>query len=553
VIALLAVAVWVAGAAAEQPPRDAGDVAVAGLSFRMGPGAVSAVDAHGATVWKLRTPEHKTPAITRTAGHMILLDNGYLIDARTGQLLARDPGDLVGGLGDGAGGESKETRKTRGDVYWDDYQDFGDSTLFNGDGVFFENNNGGDGLRRAWAVYGGWARQSEGHDAFGDPSAAPIGRIAIDRNDNITVMYRKIEEDPHAYSAYAKRYEPATGWSEEVLVYSTDAFWQSISLAADQDGNVIAMLWNDPDHAFLVCAVYDAGTGTWSESTVPLGGHPNTLTLAVDVVGNRSGTAVYLLYVKPIVSREASFVTYFGQPTDLWWAMFANRYDTATKQWSAPQMLPGSIGVRDDGGSARGCLAVVDEAGEATVVWAKRRALPDGHTVCGSRTEGGAWQAPTELSRIVTISSPDLTVWGDIDINDAGDVIAVFTVNNRLPGDANNYKYLHTVRYRAGVGWDATQYPVRNSMALVTRCRVCFYDGDKAVATTVTSVDGYARLVSLEYDGTSWSPDLLPLPEECVVYFQDLAGAQGTAVLMYENHEDWDYSPVRTTWLRETP
>jgi hypothetical protein len=548
----------IGGAAAPAPAATQKQGFSEGISLVAEPGILKAVRPDGTTAWRMPTYGRTTPSWSRLSDRMIELDNGQIIDVLGGRILAAKqyaPGSHGNaGADHGENGDHGATEQ-RGAAHWSALQSLGSISHF---GVAFENNSV-QGLRHAWLFYsanvndhlGILARRSEGHETFGD--AVPILSVedvdvayityALDPSDNLTVFATGRPND--VQTMYAVRYEPGTGWLTPTVVCANAAIsgnTDSIaSAAADADGNVVLVLQlvGTAEGSSALSMYYDAAAGTWTELPIPFGARSGLMSNP-EVVGNRSGMAVYLLYQKYLSDRR---ITYPQA------AYYAHRLDLATRTWSAPQLIPATA----QSGALGQKLVVVDDAGEATMLWMKRRVYNlEAATLCASRTDQGVWQAPEELVK-VDGDSESLEPWGDIDVNAAGDIIAAFVSGNEVDGQPWG-AWTHTVRYRAGVGWGPVEYHLPYSLGepffTRTRTRVCFYDADKAVATTMTDVGGTWQLTSLLYDGTSWAAAPLALPSVDEIYMQALSGAQGTAVLVYEPGLTGE---GRSTWLRDAP
>ncbi len=112
----------------------------------------------------------------------------------------------------------------------------------------------------------------------------------IDADGNVTIVFRDIDGGYHLYSI---RHELATGWGPLTLAYSSATFFQAIEVAADEDGDVIAILDPGLNSTSVWTDVYEASTDTWGqpEQVSPVGYN----ILLPTIARNRSGSAVYLV------------------------------------------------------------------------------------------------------------------------------------------------------------------------------------------------------------------------------------------------------------------
>ena len=501
----------------------AGEVTVSATA-----GEVAASQTDGTAVWRVRFPDADTPSWTPLPNGVIVLDNGVAVDA-FGRVVARwhDPP------------ERRERRGAdlRGGAcpYWsalaqitpapEPYESYTHRRpLFDSHG-------------NAWVVlaheFPGGAeelqvRRSNGHDGTWAPRETICDstnyvfqpEAVIDPADNITVVFRDISG---GYKLYAMRYEPGAGWAGPDLVYSTPTFFQALETGADQEGNVAAVF--DPQYA-VWSTVYDAAAGTWSapERVSPDG----YSTVLPTVVQNRAGDGLYLIYM---VSS--------GGPVGL----YAHRFDSAGKTWGPAELLPDSGLVRWSGvGPWTRFPAAVDRFGEATVFWQSTASC-----VCASRTQGGVWQPAYQVLPPGPLDT-DLVSFGHADASEFGDAFGVIT--NYEMGLNRFYAF----RYRAGVGWDEPDNPYTSNMSFTTRSRICFYFGANAVGTLYGLVGGDDQLISLLYDGLSWSDELLDVPEEWPVFFQEIEPDRGEPLLVLEAEELFQPNyGIWATWLRHLP
>lgn len=534
---LLSASVLIAGLAQAQPsfvpgpapesnwgaaPNDtAAPVKKNNLVLAAKPGELTASNADGMVVWKVRRPGSAAPSWKRLDNGLIVLDDGMVLD-KCGRALTRlhkQPGgdtNQAGDPGDNSGGRGGK----RGDPYWSALAELGPGE--NPKEVLFDSQG------NAWAFFnwGGTVQRSNGHDGTWQPPETIWGSTAvpvIDADDNITLLFKFIRG--RSYGLGARRYEPGTGWSGITDIYCSSSFFQNITAGVDLNGNVVAVI----DEVGL-SFVYDAASGTWGppQSGLPPGGSFGSALHTV--ANNRSRTAIYLAY---LATRD-----YDWEPH----ALYVHRFDSDSKQWLPRQMVPGSWGI-SAGCYGPGCnlRVAVDDFGEVTVFWRRiGRSVGSGlQQVCAARTQNGVWQLPHAFQ--ATCSCGNMESFADIDVNEFGDVLCVFA-------EAGSF---HALRYRAGVGWEE-ENPYDVYWPYSTRSRVCFYQGAHAAATFYGVAGGDDQLLSILYDGTTWENELLDIPEGWPTFYQAIAADQGEPVLIFEGAELYGGSHgTWATWLRD--
>lgn len=493
------------------------------LNVTSASGELTAACPDGSVVWRVRLPESAVPLWQRCGNDGIVLSDGTAID-EFGTVLARSC-DTRGAFARG------------GDTYgrtcphWSDLAEIapapssGQSNQHNA--PFFDSRG------NAWVVlvhkdgsdYYLQVRRSNGHDGTWQPVeticdstnyvSGPEG--AIDPNDNITVVFRDIAG---GYKLYSMRYEPGVGWTGPNLVYSTPDFFQAIEAGVDHGGNAVAVF--DPRDT-VWSTIYDAATGTWgpAHQVSP----PGYSTMLPTVVHNRAGTAVYLIYL-----------VRSGGPRGL----YAHRFDSTTKTWGPAEFLPGSDTASFSGaGPASRYPAAADRFDEATVFWQSST-----QGVYASRTAAGVWQPAYELLPPGPHGT-DLVNFADAGASEFGDAFGVIT---RYESGPNRF---YAFRYRVGSGWDEPDNPYTSGMNISTRARINFYRGAHAVATLYGLDDGNDQLISLLYNGVSWLPGLLDVPQEWPAFFQEIEDDRGESLLVLEAEElvGANYG-IWASWLR---
>ncbi len=499
------------------------------LTITTASGEVLAADVAGNVIWKVRLADSAVPVWERGVGDAVVLDNGTAVD-RFGRVLARLHGPRIGHGGRESG---------RGDTcpYW---SALAQVTPPSGSGesnchtVPLFDSQGNACVINTHLLSGDYElqiRRSNGHDGTWGPLetisdttnyvSGPEG--AIDLDDNITIVFRDISG---GYKLYAMRYEPGVGWSGPNLVYSTSTFFQAIEIGADYEGNVAAVF--DPADA-VWSAVYDASSGTWNapEQISPAGCE----ILLPTVVQNRAGDGLYVIYL-----------VRGGGPTGL----YAHRFDTTTKAWGPAVLLPGSesAGFMFAGPMSR-YPATVDPFGDATVFW--QTAYPGPYGVYASRTQAGVWQTAHELLPPGS-DDTDIENFSHAESSEFGDAFG--TITRYESGSVHFYAF----RYRAGSGWDEPDNPYTYPFNITTRSRIAPYRGAHSVATLFAPQGGTPQITSMLYDRSTWSSDLLDIPEDWPAFMQEIKADRGEPLLVFEGEEFVGNNfGIWATWLRNLP
>jgi hypothetical protein len=493
------------------------------LSIEFSSGELRGVDANGVQVWRIQMSAESDPMITSTADGGLVVDG--MVVSRRGTVLADRSrvGAASGPIGAG------------GLVGCPSWEELTAITAPPGGGADIIAPLKVDSLGNVWAIN---RRLGPGNDILRlrvfDRAADTWGPLetlsdsttyadepesAIDGDDNLTIVFRDVNQ---GYRMYAMRYEPGSGWGPLTPIYSTPTFFQAVEVAADADGDVVVINDLNGPAKSVRSVYYDASSGTWGS---PVQVSPDGYdTLLPTVAQNKDGSVVYLIYR----------VSGGGPP-----GVYGHRWDGDKNVWGPAEFVPGSqdVGFSTAGASSRFPLTVGGD-GEATLLWQTRTP----YTIYASRTQGGVWQAPHE---VLPPSSYSISIenFSYIDSNEAGDVIGAFT---RWEGPNNFYAF----RYDHATGWRDVVNPYTSSVNLVTRVRVAFHNGARAVGTVLGSQDGQRQLVSLNYDGLDWQPDLLDIPEVHEAYFQRIIADRSEALLVYKAERGASEFGYKGTWLR---
>ncbi len=527
----------------------AGDASLATdhLTIEVSPGELRGVDAEGVTIWRIQTPAESEPVVTSTADGGLLVDG--VVVSRRGAIIAgynqidqspdafRHDGAFRGDESFGDGG-SVEVGGPVGCPYWEDDvvvtppPGSGADTIAplivdSSGNAWMINRRLGSGnellrVRRFDRAAGVWGPLTTISDTT---TYADQPEGTIDGDDNLTIVFRDISS---GYRMYAIRHEPGSGWGPLTPIFSTPSFFQALEVASDAEGDVV--LINDfrqnQDTTTVRSVFYDAVSGTWGS---PVQVSPDGYdTMLPTLAQNKAGTSLYLVY------RVTG-----GGPVGL----YGHRWDGAANAWGPAEYIPDSQtpGFSSVGASSRFPLTVGGD-GEATLLWRTRSP----YTVYTSRTQDGTWQAPHEVLPPGSWST-NIENFAYIDSNADGDVMGAIM---RWEGfDANHF---YTFRYDHATGWRDVEIPYTSSLNLVTRVRVVFYSGARAAGTVLGSQDGQRQLVSLNYDGLDWHPDLLDIPQDHDGYFQSIIADRTETLLVYQaEHGATDFGNL-ATWLKNT-
>ena len=493
------------------------------LRLICGPGELQAAQPDGKALWKLRLANDRGGTTAAWDGRVALLNNSLLIDA-TGQLLGINP--------QFAPAEASAPGATDAwpEPAWDD-------PLFEiappppPDIADYHNTPLLDSAGNAWLILTHWdgthcdlqLRKSAGHSGDWGPvqtihggTSYILGTEAVkDCDENITVAFRE-----GGYRLKVLRYTPAGGWEPAQTLYSTPTFFQAIEAGVDQAGNVAVVFDLSPgDWPAAWTVIRNAATGAWStaERVSTLG---YKVLLPTILSNPRTGT-MYLVYLVADVGPVG---------------VYAHKFDPATCTWGPAEFLPGSesawYGVA---GNASRFPGVVDDDGNVTLFWGTP------YTAYASRNVNGVWQPAV---RLAPYTVTDVENFGGTAVNAAGDVFGVFS---RFDGLSRFCSF----RYDAGAGWQPPELLYAFANPYQTRVRAAFYQGRRAVGVMLGEQRGLWQEVSFLFDGTSWQPGLIDIPDTYLSFFVDLVPQWGEVLQVCEVETiDWVVQGIRATWLR---
>ena len=486
-------------------------------------GELRAALSDGTLLWRVGLAGQDGAEVVQWDGQTAVLSDGLMVD-RSGLILGRATrfGERPAPFPGDGGGRAAQ---------WDSLTEVTPPPV----GADAHNPPFFDSAGNAWVIithllsgdYELRVRQSNGHDGTWGPLATisdttnyvagPEG--TIDNEDNITIVFRDISG---GYKLYALRYTPGDGWTSAQQMYSTSSFFQAIEIGADSAGNVAAVF--DVNISWSPSAwtiVYDATTGTWgsAEQVSPAGYH----VMLPAIIRNATGDAMYLVYLVTTAGVEG---------------LYAHEWDSTTLSWGPAVHLPGSeVASFSGAGPVSRLPGVVDALGDATVFWSDTNVYPH-----ASRCEGGMWQPAVML---LTADIVDVENFAGTAVSSMNDVFGIMSQFDS--GKTRFFAFL----YKAGDGWQPPENPYSPVLSIATRVRAAFYQGRRAVGTVLGMQGGTRQLVSLLFDGESWSPDLLDIPEEEDAFYSDLVSDRGEVLLVYEGEASGANQGIKSTFLRD--
>jgi hypothetical protein len=332
------------------------------------------------------------------------------------------------------------------------------------------------------------------------------GHMDVDAEGNLTIVGMELTADHTSLNAV--RYEPATGWSGPLVIYSTPPIASAyviynFDVASDDLGNAIVVADEFTLHGISI--VYSKALQAWQPlQTVPV--PANFFGDLGELSVTRSPNRRYL---------ELAYIaaTEVAPDTDRALGYYVSSFDSATLKFDAPVVVPKSIGLAghvEYGVGAGGGLVklAVDNGGDATLVWDSGSNVSRAKLgVYGSRREAGVWVKPVRLNAY-PVNIEDF--WARIDVDNAGRVIAgtVSGISGESGGQYIVFKYL------PGSGWSTDQVAAWSDGGETDSSLTWFGDGQAVCVYFVYSSNGdgqFSGSASSIYDGSSWGP-ITPLP-----------------------------------------
>ena len=504
------------------------------LRYTLTGDVLSAVQPDGQVVWKTRFADGGS-ALESSARGAVHVASGYRVDG-----LGRVSSRCIGAAGPGGA-----LLRAPAEPAWDPPYFF--TPVPDPDWAYTHEPPLFDSAGNAWEFFTHWSdaqspfishlllRRSNGHDgSWGEPETIHTQRfvspaVTFDAQDRVTIAFRTMSSGQNVLKTL--RYVPGTGWSAAVPIFQTSNYFQAVELAADAGGNVLALVDENMGTMPTVRGFrFDLEAGTWSD----LGrlSPTNYEVLMPTLIANRSGDAVYLLYLV----RN-------GGPSGLYY----HRWNPATMTWSAAQRIPGAeIAGFQVAGALTRIASVIDDAGELTVLW--ENAIPGPYLQYVSRMVGGIWQPPVQLMSESAEYAATVDEFAGLSVNATGDVFVAFTRFVDLT------TRLYTARFDHAAGqWLPTESPYNLNCGYQTRSRISFYQHRRAVCTALGMQGGVIQLTSLLFDGSLWLPAPLDIGGEEWCFLQDMAADRGEVLLIFSP----DTGPygvnlgIRSTFLRD--
>ena len=255
--------------------------------------------------------------------------------------------------------------------------------------------------------------------------------IAIDLDGNVVAVWLR-DDGLGNLDVYASRFSAAAGtWSVPELLETGDGLALNVALAMDPSGNVIA-IWNQDDVVSLETHTwanrYDASSNSWDGAATELSnaiGFAARPSIAIDA--NGSAIAVW---------DESDVMG------DL--HVIASRYSALTGVWSE------AIGLDDGIGLAIDPAVVMDDAGNAIVVWEQESV---GFAVFDIKARHYSAASDSWGMRLAVESGDGDAFAPRIDINAGGD--AVIAWEQEAVAGSFIYDVRASVYSAAGATWSA--------------------------------------------------------------------------------------------------
>jgi hypothetical protein len=243
----------------------------------------------------------------------------------------------------------------------------------------------------------GWSTPEALETRLGDVTRFDL---AMDPASGRAVVLWTQSSDTSNGSAWARHFEPATGWTPVQALSTPSGVVDVVSVGMDAQGNAVAA-WSQLDGSrFSVWGSRGSAAGTWGTAQ---------LLETMDELGRVDGNP--RIAVAPqgdaLVVWQASGGTLVNRGT------WTNRY-TAGGGWGTASQL-----VSVSGGSAPDIA--MDANGNAVMVWAQIDAVSASEVyalIQAKRYQGGAWGAPLQVARELGANSVLSTV--HVKMNAAG-------------------------------------------------------------------------------------------------------------------------------------
>lgn len=271
---------------------------------------------------------------------------------------------------------------------------------------------GGPCPRQPWRVYAGrytrethsWSTSTQINHHQSNNFTSDAAVAAIGGGDAIAIWRQadSICDSPH-YRLYASVYSSSDdSWSDPTLLSEPDRSSSSGVLAGSPSGDAIVLLGTSVDGAFVLMARhFNKATGVWS-AAVPIS--DSSITYAPnDFSVKFTGDGAIAVWRRGALSLWVNHMAPDGS-------------------WGVPQQLSEAIP-----SAVEHVDLAVNNHGDAAVSWLLHRFSPHNDKLIVSRyysSETSTWEPQLIMSELGSTPPPS---WTRIDINDAGDRVAVWS------------------------------------------------------------------------------------------------------------------------------
>jgi hypothetical protein len=352
------------------------------------------------------------------------------------------------------------------------------------------------------------------------------GTLIADGLGGLMYLYRDFNDaTPMEETLSVVRYTPSEGWLPAEEIGQVPTFFQTVTGAADADGNIVVVFGATDDPVYSV--TYTAATETWGSITTLT---PNGWQPTVCVSPNRERIALAYAH-----EQEALVVRTFDAQTG----------------WSTPRTVPGSNRIKFYGSSFSEIPVMIDNAGRITTYWESRVGIlyqywfaTYGAYLPGQGSERARLLIPWRYFGYV-----NLYEFGGSGLSPAGSALALVS---RFGNPGVEFLAMY---HDVNTGWANTQIAFTHQGASVQRGRLAWRNDETAIA--VVEDEDNDRMTTLSFSDKAWEDEQTLLPEAANATLFELLGGQADVLGVFDNvpqiNATWNRMSAPVTSRRSTP